>query len=85
MKRKLVVVPSSEGPEGALYFFAPDGLSDEEVIRKVEASAKVAHDNNGDRSDMVIGSLERKRFKFIGGFSTKGVTDLGVVTTKPWV
>lgn len=79
MSKRIVIIPSSEGEEGNLIFFAPDGKDTDAVRENVDRAIEHANDDNGARSDEVIEFLEKNGYEFIGNPGTEQV-----IVTRPW-
>lgn len=80
MPTRLVIVPSSEGEDGTLFFNAPDEMEQHDIRKIVRGAILGASDTNGQRSDEVIDALEKSGFSFLGNRNTERV-----VVTSPWV
>lgn len=79
MTKTIVLIPSTEGLEGALLLEAPVGASTAEIKRQVTTAVAAASDNNGERSDEVIAALDAIRYVFIGNPNTDSI-----IITTPW-
>lgn len=80
MTTRLVVVPSTEGDSGTLYFNAPNDMGKTEIEIVVKGAIAQANDDNGQRSDEVIEALEKSGFTFLGNPNTECV-----IVTAAWV